>query len=67
MCLAVLCTPNAMTCALYWRVCGHGRRDGVQRSWNSYQRLFYDQGFINIEDLKRIRNEMDLLVSTCSH
>ena len=43
------------------------RRDGVQRSWNSYQRLFYDQGFINIEDLKRIRNEMDLLVSTWSH
>lgn len=38
------------------------RSEGVLRSWNSYQRLFYDQGFINLEDLKKIRNEMDLLV-----
>jgi hypothetical protein len=35
--------------------------EGVQRSWNSYQRLFYDNGFVNVEDLKKIRNEMDLL------
>ena len=35
--------------------------DGVQQSWTSYQRLFYDKGFIQIEDLKKIRNEMDLL------
>jgi ankyrin repeat protein len=35
--------------------------DGVQRSWNSYQRLFYDKGFSDLADLKNIRNEMDLL------
>eukprot|EP01044_Picomonas_judraskeda_P020921 COSAG03_NODE_4785_length_1434_cov_2.250936_2_plen_146_part_00 len=27
----------------------------------SYQRLFYDRGFLNLADLKKIRNEMDLL------
>lgn len=35
--------------------------DGVQSSWSSYQRLFYDKGYIQVEDLKKIRNEMDLL------
>jgi hypothetical protein len=28
----------------------------------SYRRLFYHNGFINVADLKIIRNEMDLLV-----
>ena len=39
----------------------------VRTRAGSYQRLFYDKGFIDIVDLKNIRNEMDLLVrSSCT-